>query len=813
MRRVLLATLCAALFAVPALAEDGPICLYSDASGTTCNFTDSGGMMEFFVIHQPDAGVTALQISAPVPGCMTGSTWLGDLNPYLTIGDSQNGMAVAYGGCLTGPILVSTIQVATNGLTSSDCPYPVLPDPNVGSGFIEVIDCAGVMHLGTGGTAYINSALACKCGPGPGDPVLDASPQVVTFGENDNTMPLALSNIGAGTLTWEVIESITWLTANPSSGAGDQTVALDVNRFGLSTGHYTETIWVASSGGNATITVELDVGAHPILAVSPTSLSFGELAVQKTLTVGNAGTGVITWSIDPPLVGWLSVDPTNGQGTTRVDVTVDRTGLTQGFYSTTLHVTSDGGDADVPVDMIVGAPPLLGYSPTSIDFGTSENTRLLNILNHGSGVLTWGVTPMAPWITLSTYSGSGDATILVWANRSGLPPGTHTTLLDVTSNGGNAQIPVSLIVPAPVPALGVSPGSLAFSANQTQKLLSVFNAGTGTLTWDVASSVPWMSVAPDSGVGDGTVTVTVDRTGLPDDTYTGFVQFTSNGGDADVPVSMLVDNTPRLSVNPTLLLYDNFTEVRTFGITNLGGGTLNWQLSADQTWINIDPPLSGTGNASVVVRVDLTQISGTQIETGHVTVSSNGGVEMVEVRYNPPGPGGNAGSVMLYGDPAFTSCAITDLDPGGGLISVYVVHEFHSGASGIQFSAPVPGCWTGAIYLADTNAFPLVIGDTQTGMAVSYGGCLPGPILITTVLIFGQGQAGECCEYLVLPDPRAASGQVEGVDCAFHLTYPNSGLAVVNPNPSCPCGHLVSVETKTWGAVKALYAPTEEEKQ
>ena len=74
-------------------------------------------------------------------------------------------------------------------------------------------------------------------------------------------------------------------------------------------------------------------------------------------------------------------------------------------------------------------------------------------------------------------------------------------------------------------------------------------------------------------LSDGTVTVTVDRTGLPDDTYTGFVHVTSNGGNADVPVAMLVDNTPRLGVSPTLLLYDDFTAVHTFAITNLGGAT------------------------------------------------------------------------------------------------------------------------------------------------------------------------------------------------------------------------------------------------
>jgi len=810
MRRALFAALCAVLFAVPVLAEDGPVCLYSDASGSTCDFTDSGGIMEFYVIHTPDAGVAAMQFAAPVPGCMTGASWIGDLNSYLAIGNSQTGMSVAYAGCLTGPILVTTIQVATVGLTSSDCPYPVIPDPGAPTGFIEVVDCSGNKHLGTGGTAYINSTLDCKCGPGPGDPILDASPLVVTFGENDDAMPLAVSNIGAGILTWEVLESLTWLTAGPTSGAGDHTITLAVNRFGLQTGHYTETLWVASSGGNATITIELEVGANPILGVNPTSLTFGETDVLKNLTVFNAGTGPITWSIDPPVAGWLSIDPSNGVGTTRVDVSVNRTGLPVGVYNASLHVTSDGGDADVPVQMVVGAPPLLGYNPGSLDYGLTQTLKFLNVFNAGDGLLSWTVTPLATWVSAFPTGGTGDATIAVEIDRTGLPPGSHSTLVNISSNGGNASVPVTMQIPAPVPVLGLSPTAFTLGASQTQQFLQIFNAGTGTLFWDVASNVPWMSVFPDSGVDGGLVTVTVDRTGLGDGTYNGTVHVTSNGGNADVAVTMIVDNTPTLNVAPVLLVFDSFTTVRTFAITNLGGGTLSWQMSADRPWISIDPPHSGTGNAAAVVRVNPANVPGPGIQTGNVTVTSNGGIEMIEVRFVPPGTGGPAGAVTLYSDPAFTNCAITDIP---GLVSVYVVHELHPGASAIQFSAPMPSCWTGAVYLTDNNPFPLVIGNSQDGMAVSYQGCFAGQVHVTTMLFFSQGAAGPCCSYEARPDPSAPSGQIEGVDCALSRTYPNAGSAVINPTGYCPCGYLISVETKTWGGVKALYAPAEEEGQ
>jgi hypothetical protein len=237
----------------------------------------------------------------------------------------------------------------------------------------------------------------------------------------------------------------------------------------------------------------------------------------------------------------------------------------------------------------------------------------------------------------------------------------------------------------------------------------------------------------------------------------------------------------------------------------VGGGTLEWQLSADQTWIEIGPPLTGSGAATVSVRINLTQIPANQPHNGLITVASNGGVETVEVHYAPL-TGTQAGAVMLFSDPGFNSCNISDV---AGPVSVYVVHDLHSGASGVQFSAPIPSCWTGAVWVADQNPNTLNFGDSQNGLAVSYGGCLSGPVLVTTILVLSQGLGPECCTYPVLPDPNAPTGQIEGVDCTPAKTFPNGGQAMINGNGTCPCGITTRVETTTWGGVKALYAPEE----
>jgi hypothetical protein len=99
-----------------------------------------------------------------MPLCLVGGIWLSDTAQFpVTIGSSQTGVAVGYGACLGSPIAVLAINYFGNGLTGGCCPYPVLPDPNVPSGQIEVVDCADNLITATGFTSVINPDPTCDC--------------------------------------------------------------------------------------------------------------------------------------------------------------------------------------------------------------------------------------------------------------------------------------------------------------------------------------------------------------------------------------------------------------------------------------------------------------------------------------------------------------------------------------------------------------------------------------------------------------------------------------------------------------------------
>ncbi len=128
----------------------------------TARYSDTApGLIQVYVVHTGTPGATAVWFAAPKPACMTG-TWISDTCPFpIASGDSQTGISVDYGACLSSPIHVVTISYLTQGMTPPDCPYEILPHPRRTA--LSLLDCNSNYHPGYPSTTYINSNLACTC--------------------------------------------------------------------------------------------------------------------------------------------------------------------------------------------------------------------------------------------------------------------------------------------------------------------------------------------------------------------------------------------------------------------------------------------------------------------------------------------------------------------------------------------------------------------------------------------------------------------------------------------------------------------------
>jgi hypothetical protein len=288
--------------------------------------------------------------------------------------------------------------------------------------------------------------------------------------------------------------------------------------------------------------------------------------------------------------------------------------------------------------------PAISLSPLSLAFsaqqgGASPAAQTLSISNAGGGTLSWSASDNAGWLTLSPASGAGNGTVNATVALGSLNAGTYTAAITVSATGAApVTVPVTFTVTAaPVPpSIGVSPTSLAFTAQQggsnpASQVLSISNKGGGTLSWSVSDNAGWLTLSPASGTGNGTVTATVTIGSLAAGTYNATVTASATGASAvTVPVTFTVTAAPvppSIGLSPTSLSFTaqqggGNPSPKSFSISNAGGGTLSWSVTDNAGWLTLSPS-SGTGNGTVTATVTTGTLTAATY-TATVTVTATG---------------------------------------------------------------------------------------------------------------------------------------------------------------------------------------------
>jgi hypothetical protein len=166
MRKLLSVLALLVLVASPALGQVDYISMFADVGGTDCDLKDiAPGLTPYYVVHYMwGGGSTASQFWAPAPWCL-GALYLSDTSVFpVTIGNSQTGVSIGYGSCLTDRAHVLTINFFTQGTSHSCCCYFVYPHPESTTGDVQVVDCSNNLQSANGGWGYINADwVTCGC--------------------------------------------------------------------------------------------------------------------------------------------------------------------------------------------------------------------------------------------------------------------------------------------------------------------------------------------------------------------------------------------------------------------------------------------------------------------------------------------------------------------------------------------------------------------------------------------------------------------------------------------------------------------------
>ncbi len=359
---------------------------------------------------------------------------------------------------------------------------------------------------------------------------------------------------------------------------------------------------------------------------------------------------------------------------------------------------------------VLAQAPSAAVSPTQLQFsaasdGAPTQPETLSLTSAVEGLaFTASVPNSVNWLQLNPSSGASPRLIQVTADPTNLAPNTYQTTITIdTPNASppSTTVAVSFIVTAAVsPVLTVDKQSLSFPYPQQgtarSQTIMVSNTGGGTLQFTATATTSaggnWLAVFPASGqVLPGSpipLTVTANPSGLSPGAYAGQVTVAAGAQSSIVAVTMTIsqlDQAILLSQSGLSFLAvqsGGVVPAQSFGVTNIGTGTVNWTVSTSTLaggtdWLQVTPS-SGSSDASAAA-------------SPRVTVSVNGsalppGTYYGLVRVDAPGAANTPQvlTVFLLVLPSTAnvapaveppqlvfSAAAGDESPGSQLIQVY----------------------------------------------------------------------------------------------------------------------------------------------
>ena len=361
--------------------------------------------------------------------------------------------------------------------------------------------------------------------------------------------------------------------------------------------------------------------------------------------------------------------------------------------------------------------------------------------------------------------------------------GTHVITAEDSITRKVASFPVVLdgdgMTLSP-PYLDLSVNTLDFGlgdqATNSAEKLTLSDTGNSDITWQAIPSEPWLLMTPTQGVVthdiSQEVTVAVDRSQLPPNSYTAQINFSSNGGDDALNVLVQVSKLePQhdaiMQISPGVLSFsaaDGSSNVTPQQITvsNSGGQTMNWQVSADAPWLTVSPrsmTVAPAGKVTAQVSVASSQLlpgiySATltftaQNTIGNSTVFHSPQQVAVTVTITPPctlvvgpamldfsaayrQPAPSPKTINVTATPGCTAPLTWDAKSNVGWLRLSGVHGSTPGSVNVGINGPglTPGSYSGLITFNSSAGTQTVVVTFLLGQALPLLEATPASINI-----------------------------------------------------------------------------------
>lgn len=398
---------------------------------------------------------------------------------------------------------------------------------------------------------------------------------------------------------WTAQSSVNWATLSSTQGHGDKTITVSFSANGQAEKR-SGIVTVNAAHIDTSITINIgQSGTGYYLELSADSIIATSAAEEKAFSI----TSNDTWTIISSAPTWASVSPEYGSGDCSAKVKFqvnnepeDRTG--------TITVSGSNSAPQTIGLRQKGVGYHLSVNPTSLTADSKAVSKTITINSNDS----WTITPSVTWISVSPSSGSGDMNVTVSISASNEAESRNGEIV-IKGVKGKQSVTVDVMQAGIGFYLEVDKTEMSMGAEASS---SVFNISSND-DWTVTSSEAWATVAPSSGTGDKTITVscTKNETNAPrtcnltvkdSRNHTETIRLTQQGYNLSV-------DTPEISVGSTSV-------TRTFSITSND----SWTVSSSVSWATVN---TSSGNGNYTVSVSFSANTAPETRTGTITVTGS----------------------------------------------------------------------------------------------------------------------------------------------------------------------------------------------
>lgn len=288
-------------------------------------------------------------------------------------------------------------------------------------------------------------------------------------------------------------------------------------------------------------------------------------------------------------------------------------------------------------DAIVSPTSQILISPDDVMINEDETGKIFISVQPPVEV-EWNVSTKPNWIDISPSSGILNNEIVelqITPKPDGLEDGKHRGEIEIiTSGAGKARVSVVICIAAR-PIAKVEQTEMVYGENETEKMISITNIGTGFLNWELQSLPEWINVSQDSGILDEQQNIQVRasaiRGSLPVGIQTAQALLSSNSdeGDININFSLEVAENPLLSTSIDSLKFGYFEDTKSFYIKNEGNVPFDWNLDNNNNILLNANPSNGTLEIGAEVEITVT-LDRTNLLSGihdlDIIISNNKGV-------------------------------------------------------------------------------------------------------------------------------------------------------------------------------------------